>query len=162
MTRIAVLTPAPDDPSYADHWRAVFDRLTPPLEAEGLKPVPLPWTDHVREAAGLGEFDLVLPLIVWGYHRDHRRWLDACETWRAAGTRLANPAEVLMWNSDKRYLGRLAEAGAPVVPTLYREDLRPEDLEAAFAALGAEALVVKPAASGGVSSRSPGFKRAVR
>lgn len=149
MSRIAILTPAPDDPSYADRWGVVFDRLAPSLEAEGFKPVPLPWTDHARDAAGLMDFDLVLPLIVWGYHRDHRRWLDACEAWRAAGAPLANPAEVLMWNSDKRYLGRLAEAGAPVVPTLYYERLQPEDLEAAFAALDADALVIKPAVSGG-------------
>jgi hypothetical protein len=31
--------------------------------------------------------------------------------------RLANPVEVIAWNTDKRYLGELAAAGVPVVPT---------------------------------------------
>lgn len=149
MSRIAVLTPAPDDPSYAGRWRAVFDRLAPPLRDAGLEPVPTPWTDHHRDASALKAFDLVLPLIVWGYHRDQGRWLEACETWRAAGAPMANRAEALIWNSDKRYLGRLAEAGAPTVPTLYAETVTQAHLDAAFEDFGAESLIVKPAVSGG-------------
>ena len=149
MSRIAILTPAPNDPSYAGRWRAVFDRLAPPLREAGLEPVPTAWTEHERNAAGLSGFDLVLPLIAWGYHRDHGRWLAACETWRAAKVPAANPAGVLIWNSDKRYLGRLAEAGAPIVPTVYAEAVTQDHIEAAFADFGAEALIVKPAVSGG-------------
>jgi glutathione synthase/RimK-type ligase-like ATP-grasp enzyme len=149
MSRIAILTPAPNDPSYAGRWRAVFDRLAPSLREAGLEPAPTAWTEHERDAAGLAGFDLVLPLIAWGYHRDHGRWLAACETWRAAGVPVANPAGVLIWNSDKRYLGRLAEAGAPIVPTLYAEGVTQDHLEAAFTDFGAEALIVKPAVSGG-------------
>ena len=40
MSRIAILTPAPNDPSYAGRWRAVFDRLAPSLRGAGLEPVP--------------------------------------------------------------------------------------------------------------------------
>ena len=149
MSRIAILTPAPNDPSYAGRWRAVFDRLAPSLRDAGLEPVPTPWTGHEQDAAGLAGFDLVLPLIAWGYHRDHPRWLAACETWRAAGIPVANPAGVLIWNSDKRYLGRLAEAGAPIVPTVYTDAVTQDHIEAAFADFGAEAVIVKPAVSGG-------------
>lgn len=149
MSRIAILTPAPDDPSYAGRWRAVFDRLTPALREAGLDPVATAWTDHVRDASALLDFELVLPLIVWGYHRDHALWLEACETWRAAGAPLANSAEVLRWNSDKRYLARLAEADVPIVPTLYAESMTQAWLDAAFDALGVETLIVKPTVSGG-------------
>ncbi len=34
-------------------------------------------------------------------------------------TRLANPAAVLAWNSDKRYLRVLSESGVPIVPTVW-------------------------------------------
>lgn len=149
MNRIAILTPAPNDPSYGGRWRAVFDRLAPSLREVGLEPVPTPWTDHEHDAAGLAGFGLVLPLIAWGYHRDHGRWLAACETWRAAGVPVANPADVLIWNSDKRYLGRLAEAGAPIVPTVYAEAVTQDHIEVGFADFDAEALIVKPAVSGG-------------
>ena len=39
--------------------------------------------------------------------------------WAAAVPRLANPAGVLAWNTDKRYLAGLAGAGVPVVPTTF-------------------------------------------
>ena len=37
----------------------------------------------------------------------------------AARTRLYNPAALIRWNLDKRYLAELAEAGTAVVPTRY-------------------------------------------
>jgi hypothetical protein len=50
---------------------------------------------------------------------------DAFLTWAddvAAQTRLANPASVLRWNTDKRYLRELEAAGIPVVPTIWVEE----------------------------------------
>lgn len=56
--------------------------------------------------------------------------------------RLANPAEVLVWNTDKRYLRELADAGVPVVPTTFVEP------GGAFEVPGYE-HVVKPTVSAG-------------
>lgn len=85
MTEIAVLTPDPADPSYAGQWPGVLDRLSEALATAGIKARPTPWTDHVESAHGLMDYPLVLPLIVWGYHRDHEHWLQACATWAEAG-----------------------------------------------------------------------------
>ncbi len=52
----------------------------------------------------------------WNYVRNYARflgWVESC----AAVTRLWNPAAIVRWNSHKRYLLELAEAGLPVVPT---------------------------------------------
>ena len=52
----------------------------------------------------------------WNYVRHYARfleWVDGC----AATSRLWNPAAIVRWNSHKRYLLELAEAGLPVVPT---------------------------------------------
>ena len=114
MTEVAVLTPDPADPSYAGQWPGVLDRLSEALATAGIRARPTPWTDHVENAHGLMDYPLVLPLIVWGYHRDHDRWMQACSTWLEADAPLANPAEVLRWNSDKRYLARLAEKGVAI------------------------------------------------
>ena len=38
---------------------------------------------------------------------------------RPGPPRTANPADVLVWNTDKRYLDDLAAAGLPTVPTLF-------------------------------------------
>ena len=149
MTQIAVLTPDPADPSYVGQWPGVLERLTEALKPAGVEVAPTPWTDHVEDASGLTAYPLVLSVIVWGYHRDHARWVKACETWQAAGVRIVNPASVLGWNSDKRYLQRLAERGAPVPPTLWVDGATEAHVVAAFDTLGAETIVVKPAVSGG-------------
>ena len=85
MTDVAVLTPAPADPSYAGQWPGVLDRLAAALATAGIRARPTPWTDHVENAHGLMDFPLVLPLIVWGYHRDHDLWVQACATWAEEG-----------------------------------------------------------------------------
>ena len=149
MTEIAVLTPDPSDPSYAGQWPGVLERLGEALAAAGLTAVPTPWTDHVTEASGLTRFPLVLPLIAWGYHRDHGRWMQACATWAAAGVRMLNPPSVLGWNSDKSYLGRLAEQGVAIPDTIWVDGVTQADVDAAFDRFEVEQIVVKPRVSGG-------------
>lgn len=149
MTEIAVLTPDPSDPSYAGQWPGVLERLGEALAAAGLTAVPTPWTDHVTEASGLTRFPLVLPLIAWGYHRDHGRWMQACATWAAAGVRMLNPPSVLGWNSDKSYLGRLAEQGVAIPDTIWVDGVTQADVDAAFDRFGVEQIVLKPRVSGG-------------
>jgi hypothetical protein len=63
-------------------------------------------------------FDLVVVRSCWDYARRRREFLG----WAARVPRLANPAPVLAWNTDKSYLSDLAARGIPVVPT---EWLRP-------------------------------------
>ena len=149
MTQIAVLTPDPSDPSYAGQWPGVLERLSAGLALEGLIAVATPWTDHVASAEGLKDYPLVLPVICWGYHRDHDRWMQACATWAAAGLPIANPAAVLAWNSDKTYLRRLAEKGVPIAPTIWTDGVTDDQVRAAFDAFATDTVIVKPTVSGG-------------
>lgn len=149
MTEIAVLTPDPADLSFAGQWPGVLERLAAALAGAGITARPTPWTDHAVDAAGLADAPLVLPVIAWGYHRDHDRWLQACRTWEAAGVRMLNPPAVLAWNSDKSYLGRLADRGVAVPETIWADRVSQADVEAAFDRLGTDTLIVKPRVSGG-------------
>jgi len=149
MTRIAILTPDPADPSYDGQWQGVLERLAAALTPAGLAVEPSPWTDHVEDASALTGYPLVLPLIVWGYHRDHARWMQACATWTAAGVPMLNPPSVIGWNSDKSYLGRLADRGVAIPPTLWVEGVTQADVDAAFDRFGTGVLIVKPRVSGG-------------
>jgi glutathione synthase/RimK-type ligase-like ATP-grasp enzyme len=149
MTEIAVLTPDPSDPSYAGQWPGVLARLSEAMAASGLTAVPTAWTDHIEDASGLMRYPLVLPVIAWGYHRDHARWMQACETWAAAGVRMLNPPSVLAWNSDKSYLGRLAEQGVAIPPTLWTDHPTQADIDAAFDRFATDVVIVKPRVSGG-------------
>ncbi|WP_404417285.1 RimK family alpha-L-glutamate ligase [Brevundimonas vesicularis] len=149
MTQIAVLTPDPADKTYVGRWPEVLERLKVTLESTGATVMATAWTDHVEDASGLAAYDLILPVIAWGYHRDHGRWLKACATWTEEGMPVANPAEVLRWNSDKTYLARLAERGVPIPPTRWTDGATQEQVDAAFAETGASVLIVKPTVSAG-------------
>ncbi|MCW2549079.1 MAG: hypothetical protein JWN96_3539 [Mycobacterium sp.] len=68
-------------------------------------------------------YDLVLIRSTWDYVLRRDAFLD----WAGALPRVANPASVLTWNTDKRYLGELAEAGLPAVLTRFAgPDAEPE------------------------------------
>jgi glutathione synthase/RimK-type ligase-like ATP-grasp enzyme len=139
MPHIAILTPAPD---YWENWslpKAHYERLLgPDLTFR-------PWTDP-GDLAGCG---LILPLITWGYQRDVPAWYALLDRLEAEGLPLANPAQVLRWNSDKAYLVALAEEGVATVPTLIRESLSDAALANARDILESPRLVVKPPISGG-------------
>lgn len=139
---IAILTPDPEDEGFRTRWGDVFDRQVAPLEAAGFAVEGPAWVDE-----NLGRFDLVMPLLVWGYHHAPGQWLETVERWQAAGLAIANPPSVLRWNSDKLYLGRLAERGAPVVPTLFLDTLAETDMHEAAARFGTDRLIAKPQAS---------------
>ena len=140
---ICILTPDPQDEGFETRWRDVLERNAEPLRAAGLDVVGRSWA----EAGDLSECPLVLPLLVWGYPRAHRKWVEAVTAWDGQGVRLQNSASVLRWNADKRYLGRLEEKGAPVVPTLYADRLSLGTMEEARARFGTDALVAKPQVS---------------
>ncbi|MEV0911982.1 ATP-grasp domain-containing protein [Streptomyces hokutonensis] len=121
MPRIALATYDPGSGPSKDRDLPV---LVEALRAAGAEADAVPWDD---EGTDWGGHDLVLIRSTWDY------------SWRAAefvawaervgkATRLANPVRVVRWNTDKRYLGDLAAAGVPVVPTRYLAAGDPVDL----------------------------------
>lgn len=146
---VAILTPDPAVDEYTQLWRAVLARLQDALGREGIRAVPMPWTAHVDSADGLRGFGRVLPLLAWSYHRDPARWLQACTTWDEAGLPVSNPAGVLAWNTDKRYLADLAARGVAIPHTAWTPRPTRQQFEQAFAETGADELIVKPTVSGG-------------
>ena len=142
--RIAVLVPAPD---YPEPWSWAYDVEAGALAAAGAEVESVAWTDP----ADLSGFDLVLPLVAWGYHLDYDRWLRFLEQAEAAHLPLINPPGLLRWNGDKAYLSDLADRGVPTVPTLAVESCCDADLEEARRRFGGEWLVIKPPVSAGAT-----------
>ena len=103
MSRVAIATCAglpgldPDD-----------RLLAPALGEHGIEAVNVAWDDADADWAS---FDLVAVRNTWDY--PERR--DAFLAWAASVPRIVNPAEVLRWTTDKRYLHELEEAGLPKV-----------------------------------------------
>jgi len=107
--RIALVTCAELDGLHPDD-----QLLVAPLAAAGVVAEPAVWDDPAVDWSG---FDLVVLRSAWDY--PSRR--GAFVAWAASVERLANPADVVAWNTDKRYLAALDAAGVPVVPTTFLE-----------------------------------------
>ncbi|MEU6661139.1 hypothetical protein [Streptomyces sp. NPDC046821] len=85
------------------------------LRERGVRAEMVLWDDPSADWAA---FDLAVIRSTWDYSwrlAEFVAWADRC----SAVTRLANPADVVRWNTDKRYLGELARQGVPTVPTRY-------------------------------------------
>jgi hypothetical protein len=110
--------------------------LIAPLADAGVFAEPTVWDDQSVDWA---RYDLVVLRSPWDYVA--RR--DDFVAWAGTVPSLANPAEVVVWNTDKRYLDVLAETGVPVVATTW---VAPADR---WQAPGAGAWVIKPAVGAG-------------
>lgn len=135
--KLAVLTPAPE---YRADWRWAYDVEADALERGGFAVTPLPWTTDEN----LSGFDLVLPLVAWGYHEQYQRWLSFLDRIDEHHTPIANGSATLRWNSDKVYLAELGAAGVSTVPTVAVEALDERSLDDARAHFAVDELVVKP------------------
>ena len=102
--RLAILVP---DPDYQEPWRWTYDVEADALTRAGATVEPVPWND----CGDLDRFDLILPLVAWGYHLDYERWLGFLARAEAARWPMINPPALLRWNSDKEYL---TEADLPL------------------------------------------------
>src|SRR5660398_43829 len=108
----------------------------------------LAWED---ESVTWSDFDLVILRSTWNYTEHLEEFLAWAER-VASQTRLVNPLSVIRWNTDKRYLAALEQAGIPVVPTTYVApgEEAPEHVLAGH-------IVVKPTV--GAGSRGAGLIR---
>ena len=137
--RVAVLVP---DPGYPEAWGWAYDVEAGVLERAGIKVEARPWT----EPGDLQPFDLVMPLVTWGYHFDPARWHALLDRLEREGIPTANPVPLLRWNSDKRYLAELGERGISVIPTRLVEELDEAALREARDDYG-DTLIIKPPVS---------------
>jgi glutathione synthase/RimK-type ligase-like ATP-grasp enzyme len=142
--RLAFLVPAPDHP---EPWRWAFDAEAEALRKRGVSVDPVAWT----EAADLSSYDLVLPLVVWGYHLRYADWLQLLDRFELSDVPVVNPPRLLRWNGDKAYLEELAEKGVATVPTIEVQQLADADLKAAAERFVSNELVVKPPVSASAS-----------
>jgi glutathione synthase/RimK-type ligase-like ATP-grasp enzyme len=137
--RAAILVPAPD---YPEDWDWAYEVEAAVLLQAGFSVEARPWND----TGELSDFDLVMPLVAWGYHQDPPRWLALLDRFESERTPVLNPAPLLRWNSDKRYLAELGAKGIHVIPTRLADRLDEAALADAREEFGAE-LVIKPPVS---------------
>jgi glutathione synthase/RimK-type ligase-like ATP-grasp enzyme len=142
--RLAFLIPAPDFP---EPWEWAFEGEADALAERGFAIDPVPWT----EASDLTGYDLIVPLLVWGYFDRFADWLALLNRFERDGLPVVNPPKLLRWNSDKAYLAELAGKGVATVPTLAVDHCDEAALAEARRRFGTEQLIVKPPISAGAA-----------
>ncbi|HZV02498.1 MAG TPA: hypothetical protein VFF73_37675 [Planctomycetota bacterium] len=123
------------------------------LRAAGLDARMAVWDDPAETWEG----GLSVIRSTWDYHLK----IDAFLDWIARASRsstLLNPPDVVRFSAHKRYLGELARAGLPVMPTELLARGARVRLDALMAERGWNDVVVKPAVSA-ASFRTARFRR---
>ncbi len=133
--RIAIATCA----GYAD-LKVDDGLLREVLAARGVESESIVWD---REGRDLDGFDACLVRSTWDYHEKHDDFLAWARRVEATMP-LWNGAATIVWNSDKRYLRELAEAGVRTVPTVWVERGSGLGLDEILRREGWDEAVVKP------------------
>ncbi len=87
----------------------------------------------------------------WDYidrFSEFTNWINSIS---AMGIPILNSAKTIMWNSDKHYLREIADAGLPVIPTVFLDSGFNHliNLASYFEKFGSSELILKPCVSGG-------------
>jgi glutathione synthase/RimK-type ligase-like ATP-grasp enzyme len=133
--RLALATCAAMPGAYPDDAHLVVS-----LRALGIEPVSCVWSDP---GVDWSSFDAVLIRTTWDYFQrydEFLRWLDRLPV------PTINPAPMLRWNADKRYLLELQAQGVPIIPMRVAPG---RELRDVLAEQKGRDLVLKPTVSGG-------------
>ncbi len=122
-------------------WEADDRPLHAALARRGVEVVRPAWSDPGVE---WGAFDACLIRTTWDYCDKHEAFVEWARR-VAAATRLFNPAAVVRWNTDKRYLRDLETRDVPLIPTVWLERGQEVELESLLADRGWERGFIKPA-----------------
>lgn len=116
--------------------------MAPVLKELAVETVTVDWAQPFPQ-----EVDAIWLRTPWDYHRQLPKFLNWLDS--TGDVPMWNSREVVRWNSHKRYVGELYEAGLPVVPTRIYEPEHTLDEEELKAWLKGQPVVVKPAVSAG-------------
>jgi len=136
MTRVALVTARAALGTDAD-----LEPLLEALRDVAIEPDAPCWDD---DGVDWSAYDLVVLRSPWDYvprYEEFLGWLCATEE----QARVLNPSPVVRWNTNKRYLGDLADHGLPVAPTTF---LAPGDPAPDLSHHDGQ-IVVKPVISAG-------------
>ena len=135
----ATLPGSPTRRNDAFEHDRMMDALRGPFATQGFEVCDVDWAD---QAQNWRDYAAVLIGTTWDYW-DHSDAFLATLAEIETQTRLFNPAQLVAWNSQKTYLRELEAKGARLIPTLWLDQVTPQNAAAAFETLGSEDLVFK-------------------
>ena len=117
----------------------MMEALRAPFADAGFDLEDVDWANAEEDWS---RFAAVIIGTTWDYWDQPDHFLNTLE--RIEGqTPLFNPAALVRWNTNKRYLKTLTESGARTIPTLWLDKVGAEEFIASFKELGSDDLVFK-------------------
>ncbi|WP_250622997.1 ATP-grasp domain-containing protein [Pinirhizobacter soli] len=132
--RLAIATSVAEPGIHSDD-----KHLSTSLKGLGVETTACIWNDP---AVDWSRFDAVLIRSIWDYFKHYasfKQWLARLPV------PTINNRDLLLWNSDKRYLVELEKYGVPIIPT---QVVSASQLQSALAAMPGSEVVIKPTVSG--------------
>ena len=128
----------------AEGWTIDAEMAFPPMMSMGWTIDPLPWrTDDVD----WDRYDAVYIGTPWDYPDDPDYFVRMLEVIDRSSAVLVNDLALVQWTMPKTYLRDLEEKGAPIVRSIWSDDLGIDQLHDSFDSFGADRLIVKPVIS---------------
>ena len=128
----------------AEGWTIDAEMAFPPMMSMGWTIDPLPWrTDDVD----WDRYDAVYIGTPWDYPDDPDYFVRMLEAIDRSSAVLVNDLALVQWTMPKTYLRDLEEKGAPIVRSIWSDDLGIDQLHDSFDIFGADRLIVKPVIS---------------
>jgi len=121
-------------------------KLGPALTNEGMELIETRWREIAERA---GEFDAILPLMVWDYFEGNEEAFLSAIAKAEKSTPVFNSFDVIKWNADKSYLDEMEARGAPIIRTTAVDRVTHTNVARAFEELETDTLVIKPRVGGG-------------
>ena len=98
------------------------------------------------------QFDLIILKSPWDYHDQIDAFLSWIRALQNDGIQVLNPAETIVWNSNKKYLIEIADAQLPIIPSILIEKGDVPDWSSFFHNWDTDKIVVKPCVSAGAKN----------
>jgi len=127
-----------------DEFEVYDELLLEPLAELGWSVDMVSWRTN---GVDWNRYEAVIIRSPWDYQQDAKRFMQVLRDIDASSARLENPLSLVKWNIDKTYLRELEDQGILIVPTLWGEQLEPDELDHAFKTLQTDELIIKPTVS---------------
>jgi len=127
-----------------DEFEVYDELLLEPLAELGWSVDMVSWRTN---GVDWNRYEAVIIRSPWDYQQEAKRFMQVLRDIDASSARLENPLSLVKWNIDKTYLRELEDQGILIVPTLWGEQLEPDELDHAFKTLQTDELIIKPTVS---------------
>lgn len=127
--------------SESPHLSASDSLLITPLRKKEIIVRALPWDDLEIDWT---RFTSIILRSCWNYHYNYPLFLKWLWKLKEKHVQLWNPIDVVIWNSNKKYLRDLENKGIPTIPTVWVSQKEKIELEIISKDKGWKDMVIKP------------------